>query len=51
MARPKNLIPTITVSVQLPRVAKRRMQVLARRQGLALATWLRTLALRELDAA
>ncbi len=48
MARPKNTIPTITVSLQLPRAKKQRMARIARRRGMALATWLRSVALMEL---
>jgi len=47
--RPRNQIRSETVSVQVQVPLKRALQRIAQADGLALATWLRTLAIRELS--
>jgi len=49
--RPRNRIPTVTVSIQLSRAVKRQAQKLADKEGLALATWVRRLILKALAEA
>lgn len=44
--RPKNRIPTVTVSIQLTRAVRRRIGKLAAAEGLAVATWVRRVILK-----